>query len=207
MKYIFFMFALLLPVFALAASTGTAIIPSAEVLRFGESQATYEFDGSGRLDSSTTGSTYGLQTGLLGGIETGVDYGPDSKPYYNGKWQYKGDGGILPAIAIGMQNLGSKRKVQYFAVATASTPYNLMSATFGLLRKSSNEYVTIAGAQAKYDMLKISADYANGGGLNRHSYSAGIETNNISLTYTRYYIPGSSLNHSFMFGYKYSSVL
>jgi hypothetical protein len=207
MKYIFFAITLLFPIMASAASTGTALVPNAEVLQFGETRATYEFSGSGRLDSTTTGSTYGLQTGMLGGIETGIDYDSNSNPIYNVKWQYNDYEGPLPAIAIGMQNLGSKRKVQYYAVATASTPYKLMSASFGLLRKSSDEYITMASAEAKYDMLKLSADYANGGGLNRHSYSAGIETSNITLTYTRYHIQNSALNHSFMIGYKYSSVL
>jgi len=82
-----------------------------------------------------------------------------------------------------------------------------MSASFGLLRKSSNEYITMASVEGKYDMLKLSADYVNGGGMNRHSYSAGIETKNITFTYTRYHIQGSTLTHSFMIGYKYSSVL
>lgn len=207
-KYFILAAALLLPMLAFSAPTGTALIPNAEVLLFGETSASYEFNGSGRLDSSDQDGTYGLQTGLMGGIETGIDYGSDNKPIYNAKYQYNsGDGGVLPSIAIGMQNLGSKRKVQYYAVATASTPYKLMSASFGLLRKSSNEYITMASVEGKYDLLKLSADYANGGGLNRHSYSAGIVTNNLTFTYTRYHIQNSNLNYSFMVGYKYSSIL
>ncbi len=207
MKYIIFAIAMFVSIFASATSTGTAMVPNAEVLQFGETRATFEFNGSGRLDASTTGSAYGIQTGMMGGIETGIDYDSNSNPIYNVKWQYSDDSGTIPAIAIGMQNLGNKRKIQYYAVATATTPYKLMSGSFGLLRKSSNEYITIASVEAKYDLLKLSADYANGGGMNRHSYSAGIETNNITLTYTRYHIKNSSFNHSFVIGYKYSSIL
>lgn len=206
MKYLIFILITLISTYAIAAPTGTAMLPTAEVLQYGESNTSYEFNGSGRLDSLPAKSTFGYQSGLGNGFELGYDNSA-GKSYYNVKWQYNDDSNNLPAIAIGVQNIGNDRQNQYYAVATATAPYKLMSASFGVMCKSRNEYITMASAQAKYDMLKLSADYTNGGEFNRYSYSTGIESKNFTFTYTRYFIHNKNLTHSFMIGYKSISVM
>ena len=190
---------LLLPLTCLAVPTGLNMMPTAESLGMAETRVEVESAGGGKMYVPRGDTLYGSQVGALLGVEAGIDQvsGPGTR--YNAKWVFKGDGLILPALAVGVQNVSSNTKSDVYAVATKSlVPGGLVKLHAGVMRSEGEDY-TMLGASFRLGPIQVKADQINGGlSGNLHqgqSYSAGASVGNITLTGTHYdYETGSDKN-------------
>lgn len=191
----------LVPLVSHAVPTGLNAMPTAEVLESGQSRISYETE-SGKLYAPAGSSIYGTQNGLFLGIEVGVDRVSDKGTVYNGKWRLKGEGLILPALAVGVQNITSGEKPQYYAVLTKSlTPAKIVQLHAGLLRdENTNETTGMYGANVDLGPVFVQADRTN----DRTSVGAGFTYQNITAGAIAYDYENAPNETSLFVSYRYS---
>ena len=105
---------------AWAAPAGLNLIPTADFYEPGQVSVEFQNDCDGRLFGSQQ-SRYGLlQIGLLPGLELGVDkcVNNGEEPFVaNAKLRLRKGSGWRPALAVGVQNVGSGQVWQPYAVS------------------------------------------------------------------------------------------
>ncbi len=144
-------------------------MPTADILATGQDRVEYESSGSGKFYVPEGGSLFGTQTGLILGFEAGVDNATQNTTVYNVKWRFWGEGAMMPALAVGVQNVRMGDETQSYAVATKSlVPSGALQVSFGGIHLA-GETLTMLGGQARLGAITVKADTASGGMLARCS--------------------------------------
>lgn len=176
---------LLLPMLAFAVPTGLNMMPTAESLPAATTRLDAESSGSGKLFVPDGSSVYGSEFGVMLGAEGGIDQ-VSGGTRYNGKWVFKSEGLVFPALAAGIQNVGSGTSAQYYLVATKSLlPTGMVKAHAGMMR-ASGEYVTMLGASGRLGPITVKVDRLNGGPRDGQAYGASITFSTFTVTGTHY---------------------
>ena len=195
---------LLVPLFALSVPTGLNIMPTAESVGMAKSQVTYESQGSGKLYVPESSTLYGTQFGAIFGVEGGIDQVSGKGTVLNGKWVFRSEGLLFPALAVGVQNVHAGDKSQYYIAATKSLlPSGTLKAHAGLLRLD-GDTLTMIGASAIFSSLILKADHVNGGPLSGSAVSVGIKSSSYTITGTRYFMENRHDETTFSINYSYA---
>jgi len=178
---------LLLPLSCFAVPTGLNVIPTADSLGTGQSRLEFESDGSGKLYVPHGESLIGSQAGFLLGIEGGADEVSGKTTVYNLKWQVLPDSFILPAVAVGAQNLAHGETTQYYLVATKNVlPVINLKLTAGEIHYDRHTNLTMAGGQFNLGPLVFKADVASAGLVRRSGMSLGYTYKGFTVAGTLY---------------------
>lgn len=169
-----------------AVPTGLNIMPTAEVLGFGQQSFYFESDGSGKLFVPRGDSLAGTQTGFVMGIEGGIDTaGGDT--IYNLKWRFIPEGTFMPALAVGAQNIAGNEGTQYYAVMTKNfLPKGMLQISGGAIRVEDNE-LTMVGAGSKLGPIRVMIDRVNGNeAFDCTAYGASLDLGGFLIGGTQY---------------------
>lgn len=197
---------LLFPLLAFSVPTGLNMIPTAESLPKAKSSLTYETQGTGKLYVPDGSTIYGTEIGAVFGFEGGIDQVSDKGPVLNAKWVFRSEGLLFPAMAVGVQNVHSGDKSQYYAVATKSLlPKDLLKAHAGLMRLE-GDTVVMFGASATLGALVFKADRVNGGIQDGSALSVGFKSSNYTITGTRYFMDNRKAETTVSLTYLYSGL-
>ena len=206
MRLFFAVSLFLLPLLSLAVPTGLNIMPTAEKLGIASARLQYETKESGKLYVPTSSTLIGSQFGLPLGLEGGIDQVSDIGTVYNLKWTLKDEGIVLPAFAVGAQNISHDTNTQYYVVATKSlVPKGIAKLHAGLLRDTNGDTITMLGASSTLGPLTLKADSVHGGTRDATSISAGITMKSITVTGIRYFKKNGPNNNTLMLSYEYQS--
>ncbi len=175
--------ALALPLLCRAIPTGLNVMPTAETLGIATARVDYESSGSGKLYVPSGATIYGTQFGMILGIEGGMDRVTDRGTVYNFKFRFFPDTLVIPAMAIGAQNIVNGQKPQYYLVTTKSLLLAKVSA--GVMRTEGNT-LSMLGASAGMGPFILKADRIMTGGHQRTSGSIGFSLKGITFTGTAY---------------------
>lgn len=167
-----------------AIPTGLNAMPTANVLGMGATRVEYGFNGSGLLYATPeTATIVGTQTGLVLGLEGGIDRVDDVGTVYNVKWRLKNEGLLAPAFAVGVQNIVSGERPQYYGVFTKSIiSSRLAQISAGLMLDEDIDTLGMLGAGLYLGPLTLKADTIQGGGQDRTSVGAGLTFAGISFS-------------------------
>lgn len=199
MRNIFIVCLLLTSLSCLAIPTGLNMMPTAEVLRPGDSRLDYESAGSGKLNVPVGGSIIGTQNGSLFDIEAGIDNITDVGTVYNVKWRfiYGGDGGMQ--VAAGVQNLGED--AQYYGVFTKGIGPVKISAGAIIGVGAENETLGMVGARLDARPFILMADHVRGDTIERTAGSIGIAINSFTITGTAYGFENAPTEYTVRFSF------
>ena len=100
--------------------TGLTVIPTADLLE--PMTGSIEFEAAGRQVpfGGDCGRCILFEIGLPQGIEAGIDTSISSNegPWLNAKWLVLGETAVVPAVAVGLQNVGEDTVAEpYLALA------------------------------------------------------------------------------------------
>ncbi len=191
---------LLTPLAGWSAPTGLRIIPTADVLATGQQRYEYEGDGSGKLYMPVTSTLLGVQADFGNHSEVGVDQVSSVGQVYNLKWQFLPES-TLPAMAVGVQNITSGHKVQYYLVGSKTFAQLRLHA--GMLRDEDGQAVTLLGTNLTYSIVTVSAEQAHGGRFDRFAYAIAFNYRSFSVIGTEYHLEGQSRTHTVAVAYTY----
>lgn len=171
-----------------AIPTGLNAMPTANVLGMGQTRVTYIFDGSGLLYADEETSTvFGTQSGLAFGLEAGVDDVDGKGTVYNLKWRMIPEGFFSPAFALGVQNITSGERPQYYAVMTKSVlPMRVAQISAGAMYDENKDTIGMVGAGVYLGPLTVKADHISGGDKERTSMGASLTFSSFTAGVARF---------------------
>ncbi len=174
---------IILPMICQAMPTGLLTIPTADVLEPLAVRIDAEFNGSGKLYATPSSDVYGVAVGLPLGVEVGADHVTkvERTTLLNAKWQFKGDGLILPALTVGVQNVSQDVTPQFYAVATKYAPFHIASGTAGVLRDTNGDLVLLLGAGAKFGPILAQVDKTIGSRDDHTAIGGGFAFSHFSI--------------------------
>ncbi len=145
--------------------TGLNIIPTADVLPAGTASVEGEVFGPGGLPARESEPYALLQVGFPGRLEAGVDRGIGGAARSaagNVKWQVLPQTGVLPALALGAQNISGRQRIQPYLAATRSLGRTRIHA--GLLRDDAGTHLLAGVEHAIGTRLVVQGDHVGGSG-------------------------------------------
>lgn len=189
----------------LSAPTGLSLMPTAETVPVGTTRFDYETNGGGKLFVPVGSELLGTQFALTNSIEGGIDRVTDSGTRYNAKWVILPEGAIMPAIAVGAQNVGSGSHTDYYAVASKSVlPGGRVKVHAGLLRAEEDD-VTMLGASARFGPISLMVDRLDGSPRDGQAYGISYQFGTLTFRGTRYDYADISDTTTLMVSYTYRS--
>jgi len=173
----------------LAAPTGLLTMPTAETLGLGAVRLSADYK-SQHFYANDEKWIGGIQAGAIFGLEAGIDE-VGSKPVANAKWRFMSDL-LLPAVAVGVQNLASGKKPQLYAVATKSLIVAKSAVSLGVLRDGADVYHTMLGATAGFGPISVQAEQLHADHLNQTNAGLSFSTSGLTFTGIVYNVTKSS---------------
>ncbi|MEI7832778.1 MAG: hypothetical protein WCJ56_06240 [bacterium] len=196
---------------AQAIPTGLNIMPTADVMPFGMSRYQYEFN-SEKANVPDRGAIVGTQTGIgLGTAEGGIDEVSHIGTVYNLKMLLLQGDEMMPAIAVGVENIGRDAKPQYYLVASKllinSAETDTRSAVHaGFLLDTDGKTRAMYGADLATGPLLFKLDQVGLAPGNVHTaFGVGLKYGELSATVTSYDIYKNPGILSYTIGYTYVS--
>ena len=183
---------------AWAIPTGLNSMPTAEALPFGTSRIDLVTQGGGYLFVPHGLNILGSQTGILPGLEGGIDEVESIGAVYNLKWVFKGEGLLMPALAVGAQNVVHGRGTQYYLVGTKSIILAKLSA--GFLRNH-GDTATMLGGSSQLGPFIVKVDHIAGADLTRSSAGLGYAISRFVISATYYDVANAPKETTFMLSY------
>ncbi len=194
-----------------AIPTGLNIMPTADVMPFGMSRYQYEFN-SEKANVPDRGAVVGTQTGIgMGTAEGGIDEVSHVGTVYNLKMLLLQGDEMMPAIAVGVENIGRDAKPQYYLVASKSlidiSATETRSAVHvGFLLDTDGKTRAMYGGDLSIGALSFKLDQVGlAPGKVRTAFSTGIKYGELSATVTAYDIYKKPGVLSYTIGYTYTS--
>lgn len=175
-----------LTLFAFAIPSGLNLMPTADLLNVAESRTEYESEGSGKLFVPPGSTIFGSQFGSQNSFEMGADQVSSVGLVYNAKLRLIAGGNIMPAVAIGAQNITSGEKPQYYVVASKTlSEAGMLRAHAGFLQRD-GEKITMLGASSHIGLLSLKADRLLGDTTKATAYGVGLDLRGMVISGTRY---------------------
>ena len=196
---------------AQAIPTGLNIMPTADVIPFGMSRYQYEFN-SEKANVSDRGAIVGTQTGIgMGTAEGGIDEVSHVGSVYNLKMLLLQGDEMMPAIAVGVENIGRDAKPQYYLVASKSLidipeTETRSAIHIGFLLDTDGKTRAMYGGDLAMGPLLFKLDQVGLAPGNVHTaFGAGVKYGEFSATVTSYDIYKNPGILSYTLGYTYVS--
>ncbi|MHB0938267.1 MAG: hypothetical protein ACYC6A_17890 [Armatimonadota bacterium] len=189
----------------LAIPTGLNMMPTADVLKPGQSRLDYETPNSGKLNVPFGASILGTQNGSLFNTEAGIDNITDVGTVYNFKWRFVHNEETGMQAAVGAQNLAEH--AQYFLVLTKRFGRVKLSggAMTGIGDEDDDEIVGMVGASLDLKPFILMVDHVRGDTLERTAGSVGITLSSLTLQGTAYDFDGAGTEYTttVSYGHRY----
>jgi hypothetical protein len=188
-----------------AVPTGLNAMPTADIMPFGMTRMEWQLNDSGYLYAPTHRRVLGTQTGMGPGVlEGGVDEVSGVGTVYNMKLALSSESYSMPAIAIGVQNVGGHTKNQFYLVGGKILAGGQQGDTTairfhgGVLSDDNGDVRSMVGGDIYVGGARITTDRISGSSTAQARTSVGIT----GIAYDVYRAPRTI---TLMATYSYSS--
>jgi len=145
-----------------AGPTGLTVIPTADLLEPATASLEFEAEGKQVPFGGDCDRAVLFEIGLLEGVEAGIDTSISSSegPWLNAKWLVADETATLPAVAVGLQNVGEAAVAEpYLALAKDVGKVRVHT---GGIRTGHRTYWMLGAEVSAGPRLTACADYMSG---------------------------------------------